>query len=394
MFRYQSRRRAGYKEGDAVPRIETSKRLRSLDRHPSHYPGRMATIGDVARAAGVSVSTVSYVLSGKRSISAPTRERVERAVEALGYRPHAGARALASNRSNVIALMVPFRPGINVQIIMQFVAGVVTTARQFDHDVLLLTQEDSAGIARMAESATADALVVMDIESDDARLPALRALRLPSILIGVPDDTTALSCVDLDFAAAGRLAVRELARHGHRQLGLVVASRERLEHRANYAVRMRSGALEQAEVNGVHVTVVPAEPTYAGGRVAVDELFAQAPDVTGLVVHNEAALPGVLDRIHQRGLVVPDDLSLVAISPADVAASLPVPVSIIEVPGHRIGRIAVEMVMARLAGDDTAETRLVAPAYTDLGSVVPPAQANDADETTLDADDRPAATSA
>lgn len=333
------------------------------------YPDRMATIGDVARAAGVSVSTVSYVLSGKRSISAPTRERVERAVEALSYRPHAGARALASNRSNVIALMVPFRPGINVQIIMQFVAGVVTTARQFDHDVLLLTQEDSSGIARVAQSSTADALVVMDIESQDPRLPALRALRLPSVLIGVPDDTTGLFCVDLDFAAAGRLAVRELARQGHRSLGLVIASRERLEHRANYAVRMRSGVLEQAATHGADVTVVPAEPTFAGGRAAIDELLAHAPGVTGVVVHNEAALPGVLDRIQQRGLTVPADLSLVAITPADVAASLPVPVSIIEVPGHRIGRIAVEMVMSRLEGDDTAETRLVAPVYTDLGSV-------------------------
>lgn len=89
------------------------------------------------------------------------------------------------------------------------------------------------------------------------------------------------------------------------------------------------------------------------------------------MVHNEAALGGVLARAAERGLRVPDDLSVVAVSPADIAAALPVPVSTIEVPGHRIGRIAVEMVMARLGGEDLAETRLVAPTYTDHGSVAP-----------------------
>lgn len=333
----------------------------------------MATIGDVARAAGVSVSTVSYVLSGKRTISAPTRDRVQRAVADLGYRPHAGARALASSRSNVIALMVPFRPGINVQIIMQFVAGVVATAREHDHDVLVLTQDDPQGMTRVAASSTADALIVMDIEADDARLPALRSLALPSILIGVPDDTTGLSCVDLDFAGAGRLAVRELARAGHEHVVLVGASQDRLDHRANYAVRMRHGVLEQAAVSEVTAAVVPADPTFSGGALALDQVLTEHPGTTALVVHNEAALGGLLARAAERGLRVPQDLSIVAVSPADLAAALPVPVSIIEVPGERIGRIAVEMVMARLGGEDLAETRLVAPAYADHGSVAPPA---------------------
>ncbi|HEY0186380.1 MAG TPA: LacI family DNA-binding transcriptional regulator [Cellulomonas sp.] len=329
----------------------------------------MATIGDVARAAGVSVSTVSYVLSGKRTISAPTRQRVQQAVAELGYRPHAGARALASSRSNVIALMVPFRPGINVQIIMQFVGGVVTTAREHDHDVLILTQDDPSGMDRIAASSTADALIVMDIEADDARLPALRTLSLPSILIGVPDDTTGLSCVDLDFAAAGRLAVRELAAHGHQRIALVGASQDRIDHRANYAIRMRHGVLDQATISDVEAHVVPAEPTFAGGALALDQLLDAHPGTTGLVVHNEAALGGLLSRVHDRGLRVPRDLSVIAVSPPDIAAAVPVPVSTIDVPGHQIGRIAVEMVMARLGGEVISETRLVAPTYTDQGSV-------------------------
>ena len=71
----------------------------------------MVTIIDVARHAGVAPSTVSYVLSGKRAISATTRQRVLASIRTLGYHPHAGARSLASNRANVIALVLPLRVG-------------------------------------------------------------------------------------------------------------------------------------------------------------------------------------------------------------------------------------------------------------------------------------------
>ena len=99
----------------------------------------MITIKDVARHAGVSASTVSYVLSGKRPISKATSQRVRRSIHELGFHPNAGARALASSRTNVLALVVPLRTDLNLPVIMQFVSSIVTTAREHDYDVLLLT---------------------------------------------------------------------------------------------------------------------------------------------------------------------------------------------------------------------------------------------------------------
>ena len=84
----------------------------------------MATLADVARQAGVAMSTVSYVLSGKRSVSDDTKDRVHRAIEELGYHPHAGARALASSRSNVLALIVPLRSDTYVPVMMEIAIGV------------------------------------------------------------------------------------------------------------------------------------------------------------------------------------------------------------------------------------------------------------------------------
>ena len=79
----------------------------------------MATLADVARHAGVAASTVSYVLSGKRTVSASTRRRVERSIELLNYHPHAGAQALASSRSNIVALVVPLRSDLYVPVMME-----------------------------------------------------------------------------------------------------------------------------------------------------------------------------------------------------------------------------------------------------------------------------------
>lgn len=145
----------------------------------------MVRITDVARHAGVSPSTVSYALSGKRPISEATRRRVHTSIRELGYRPHAGARALASSRTRVLALVTPLREGGDVTAAMRFAAHVVTAARRHDHDVLLLTQEEGEeGLRRVADSAMADGIIIVAARPHDAPLPLLRGLGRPCVLVG------------------------------------------------------------------------------------------------------------------------------------------------------------------------------------------------------------------
>lgn len=332
----------------------------------------MATIDDVARASGVSASTVSYVLSGKRPISAPTRLRVEHSIRKLGYRPHAGARALASNQTNVLALMAPLRAGVNVSVIMQFVAGVVTTARKFDFDVLLLTQDDAAGLERVADGSMVDALIMMDIEADDPRVPVLAGLRQPGVLIGLPRDSLGLSCVDLDFDAAGRTAVRHLAQLGHRQVALVGSPPAVIERHTSYAERMLRGFTEQTAELGLEGVYETCESSHAGAVAAVDRVLARMPGVTGLVVHNEVALPGVIATLRERGRSIPEDVSVVAVCPRDIALAQPLPLTSVDIPADAIGRVAVEMAMARVAGEQPTETRLLTAVLTERLSTAPP----------------------
>jgi DNA-binding LacI/PurR family transcriptional regulator len=332
----------------------------------------LVSIGDVARAADVSSSTVSYVLSGKRPISKETAERVHRAIRELQYRPHAGARALASNRSNVLALMIPLRPGMYVPIVMQFAVSVVTAARKHDHDVLLLTQDEGEeGLRRVAGTAMVDALVVMDVEVNDARLPLLRSLARPTVLIGFPGDASGLTCVDLDFEAAGALAVEYLAGLGHRQVALVGSPPEVYARQTGFARRTEQGFLAAARRLDVRASVHPCEANAPAARELAATLLAAQPDLTGVVVHNEPIQEALVEAFGQAGRDVPGDLSVVAICPDDLAERAALPLTSVPIPAEEIGAQAVGLLMSILDDRSVAPATLVPPRIVIRASCAP-----------------------
>ncbi|MEN8651946.1 LacI family DNA-binding transcriptional regulator [Streptomyces sp. 21So2-11] len=325
----------------------------------------MVTLADVARHAGVSASTVSYVLSGKRSISLTTRERVERSIDHLGYHPNAGARALASSRSNIIALMVPLRTDMYVPVMMEIAIAVATTARAHGYDVLLLTGEEGPeAIRRIEGSALADAMILMDVELHDNRLPLLRETGRPAVLIGLPTDTTDLSCVDLDFTAAGALCVEHLAALGHREVAVIGEAPAVYERHTGFAERTLTGLRDRSHQLGVRLLHRPCEGSYAGVSATLARIHEERPGTTAFIVQNEAATDPLLALLHQRRLAVPEDVSVVAICPDQVAASASVPLTSVAVPAQEMGRHAVEQVVARIEGRGVGEVVLLEPVLT------------------------------
>jgi DNA-binding LacI/PurR family transcriptional regulator len=317
-------------------------------------------ISDVARHAGVSPSTVSYVLSGKRSISPETKERVWAAISSLGYRPHAGARALASSRANVVALVLPLRSGVHVPVVMQFAVSVVTSAREHDHDVLLLTeQEGEEGLRRVAASSLVDGVLVMDVQLHDERLPVLRSLDRPAVLIGMPEDTTGLICVDLDFTAAGAACVGHLADLGHRRVALIGSPPEVYARETGFAERVEHGFYEAARLREMGSSAHPCAPTAEAVEELLDALLHDQPDLTALVVHNEPLVEPAIRALRRAGRTVPDQVSVVAICPDEVAERAPLTVTSVRIPSEELGHRAVELLMTLLDGGTVPVTTLL-----------------------------------
>ena len=332
----------------------------------------MATLADVARHAGVASSTVSYVLSGKRSVSEATRRRVERSIELLDYHPHAGARALASNRSNIIALVVPLRSDLYVPVMMEIAIAVTTTARRFGYDVLLLTNDEGPdGIRRVAVSARADAIILMDVSMDDGRLPMLREVGIDAVLIGVPAESAGLACVDLDFAAAGARCVDHLAGLGHRDVAFLGEAPAVYQRRSGFAERALQGAADRAGRRGVRLVHRPCEGSHEAAAGAISRILEERPGTTGLIVQNEAIISPLLSVLRAAGRTVPEDMSVVAICPDQVAERTSPHLTSVAIPAEEMGRRSVELLVRRLSDGAASEVVLLPPELTSRGSTGP-----------------------
>lgn len=309
----------------------------------------MVTIFDVARHAGVSSSTVSYVLNGTRRISEATRGRVLRSVAELGFHPNAGARTLAGRRSHIIALVMPLHRGVYIPIMTEIAISVTTTARRHGYDVLLVTNDEGPeGVRRVAASGLADGVLLMDVELDDQRIPVLRAQRTQSVLIGLPDDPHGLSCVDHDFAAAGALCADHLADLGHREIAFIGYGSGVYQRHAGYAERTLTGFRERAGQRGLRFLDRPCEGTFESTAGTLARILADRPRTTGFVVQNEAAIGPLLSLLHSSGRSVPADASVVALCPEQLAEQHAPALTAVSGPNRELGRVAVDQMIRRL----------------------------------------------
>lgn len=335
----------------------------------------MVKINEVAEAAGVSISTVSYALSGKRPVSPATRERIERAVRELGYSPNAGARMLAGSRTHIFALTEPLRRDTHAPTHMSFVLATTVAARRSEYDILLLTEEDaSAGMARVAGSGLVDAILVLDVAPDDERVALARSIDTPTVFIGVPDDHDGLVCVDLDFDAAAVLAVDRVVDAGHRSIGLIGQPQVAYE-KSNFPPRVRRAFERRADERGVaHGFRVSGDPlaTPEATRAAVGELLDGG--ATALLVHAaDDVHTAVLAELDARALSVPAEVSVVSVAASFDTSSLAHPIDVIPLDPEPSCDLAVALAVRSLTPERPAPgLHLIPPSYRDRGSVAPP----------------------
>lgn len=314
----------------------------------------MATMADIARKANVSVSTVSYALSGKRPISPETRRRVLAAMDALDFRPNAAGRALASRRARAVALLFPV-PGRGVtEHQLEFFTSAAETAGEHGYAFLLsMAPADDAEVLRMSRDGLVDGLILMEVRRHDPRVALLRAEGVPFTLIGHCDDNTGHSFVDLDFAGAIETAVAHLADLGHREVAFVNTSAALIGSGYGPAIRSLAGferALARFDLRGHHV---PCEPTPEAGRRLTDHLIGEFPGVTAVVAINREALGAIFGRAHDRGLAIPGDLSVVGVLSERLARLFTPALTTVDFPVAAMARLGTELLIRQLEGGAT-----------------------------------------
>lgn len=331
----------------------------------------MATIGEVAQRAGVSRSTVSYALSGNRSISADTRQRIDAAIRDLNYTPNAGARALATSRTMVIGLFLHFYEDEFSPAMMQYVMPVADAAREAGYDILMVTDQDGPGaLARVARSDMVDGVMLLNVAHDEPRLKVLDAIRQPAAMVGMPGEASKGDVFDLDFAEAGRMLVEHLAEKGHRRVTLVAPHREVYERGGAYAWRFRDAALQRADELGLRSSVHYGETQQPAVDRQLREIVREAAG-GALLVHNDAAIAALPSVLHREGLEVPRDLAVAGVFSEDFGRLFSLPYTAIETSPATLGAHAVRALVGRMNGPldgPQARLELVQPHVIDRGS--------------------------
>jgi DNA-binding LacI/PurR family transcriptional regulator len=321
------------------------------------------TIGDVARAAGVSVSTVSRILNGKPDVAAATRQHVLSIIETLGYIPSVSAQNLVSRRSRTIALLFPADYTGLTQLELDFFVGAAAAVEAQQYFLNLITASVTPQqILNHYKSSQADGLILMRVSMIDTRAALLRDQGVPFVMIGRCDDNEGLSYVDLDLEAAHRVAFEHLYTLGHRAIGLIARPNTMREELAiGAAVRSLAGYLQACEQVGAAPFYCEPEADHESVYAAAHELFQQEA-ITAMIVSNGAAAVPVLRAARERGLRIPQDFSLIALTTEKIANLVTPHPTTINFPSDRMGYLAAEMLLRRLAEPNSEpESILLAP---------------------------------
>jgi DNA-binding LacI/PurR family transcriptional regulator len=330
---------------------------------------RRPTIADIAIAAGVSKGAVSYALNGKPGVSVETRKRILELAEELGWRPNTAARALSQGRSGAIGLVVD-RPArvLGVEpFFMQLISGIETALAGQSVELLLQVTEDQTTemetYRRWWAEQRVDGVILVDLRDSDPRVALLDELGFPTVVVGHPRAGTT-PCVWCDDTAGMHEVMAYLAALGHQRIARI-AGPDELDH-----TRRRSVAFEQAAHQlGVRRThTVHADYSGEDGARAARRLLSIKEPPTAMVFDNDIMAVASLGVAQEMGVSVPDQLSIVAGDDSVLCELVRPALTTLDrdVPGH--GAKAVEVLLARIAGQQVGHVRAATPVLVPRGS--------------------------
>ena len=325
------------------------------------------TLDDVAKNAGVSRSTVSRVINNHPNVSAATRQRVEAAIEKSGYRPHAVARSLATNRTNIVGMVVPesiTKLFTDPYFPLMLRGATEACNRRGYHMILSLftgSVESSVMHDRVARSGLLDGVIAANASLDDKLIPSLFEERIPFVNIGRhPDDR--VNYIDVDNVGGARMATEHLVRLGHKRIVTITGPQDMTP-----AQDRLNGFLDVMSVHRLPVVdgwVVEGDFTETGGRAAMTRLLSEKP--TAVFAASDSLAIGAIKAIRAAKLRVPEDIAVVGFDDIPSALTVDPELTTIRQPIERIGQLAVDTLISvieeqALQGDRASTQRVVLP---------------------------------
>ncbi len=323
------------------------------------------TIKDVARRAGVSVSTVSLVINNSGPVAPETRDRVLRAIHELGYHPRRFARSMASKRTGNIGFILTADHFSRAEpFYTKIFLGSEFEARNYDYYILLTTVEKrgrkAAALPRFLLERNVDGVIFA------GRVPVplverVEQMGVPFVLVDFCIKDRPYSCIVMDNDQAVRKAVNHLVEHGHRRIAFVGGEithpsiRGRLE---GYRKGLEDhGIPRDSSLERTEEAYCSVESGYRAARRMLEEKL----DFTAVVAANDATAFGVMRALKEAGLRIPEDVAVVGFDDIDAASQVDPTLTTLRVPKEEMGALALRRLVEVIERPRLAFDRTIVP---------------------------------
>ena len=315
----------------------------------------MATIKDVARIAGVSTTTVSHVINKARFVAEATQERVMAAVTELNYAPSAVARSLKCNTTNTIGMLVtqstnPF--------FAEVVEGVESYCYRQGYTLILCNTgglvEKQRDYIRMLAGKRVDGLLVMCSDLDDElRIMLDGHPDIPKVVMDWGPETSKADKIIDNSEEGGYLATRYLINNGHTDIACLSGHFEKMACKERIAGCKR--ALAEAGLTLPDDWLLEGNFECDTAVIAADKILAMDKKPSAVFCFNDIMALGLMSRLQEKGMKIPEDISIIGYDNIDLSAYFSPPLTTIHQPKRRVGKTAVEILLERIKDKDHAK---------------------------------------
>ena len=324
------------------------------------------TIKQVARHAGLSVATVSYVLNNDPRVAAETRERVLAAIRELDYHPNSWAQGLARRQADIVGLLMP-APRHADPFLLEFISGVMDVTAERHVGLLLLhpgKNEDDP--PRELLRRRLGGVIVLESQAIDPRVEWLQKRDIPFVLFGrcqQPVDYW----IDVDNSAGAQMAIEHLIALGHKRIGFIGAPLKYM-----FAQYRLAGYRETLQRHGLPfdpALVLEGDLSEESGYTSARVLLRLPERPTAIMAASDIMARGVLRAAREEGLRVPGDVSVVGFDGTPFSAYTDPPLTTVRQPVYDIGREVAELLLQVVAHPDTESCgKLILPTLVVRGS--------------------------
>lgn len=323
----------------------------------------MTTIYDIAKAAGTSIATVSYVINKSGRVSPETAARVEKAIQDMQYEPKGFARALASGQTFTISVVSPLTAYKNQISFSKLLNGVGNVLQKSDYRLFIHPTLGRADSWMELEAAVRghqmDGVILMHVQMQDKRIDVLKKGSIPFVLIGRTEDNTGLDYVDADISGAVCLAVEHFIERGHRKLCMV-------GEKGNAGISIR--LIEQFKTM-ITEKDLPFQSFWCSNMAeSSDEMIRDLTEILSTSNHPSAifavsdlAVLNTLKVARSLHLRIPEDVAIIGYADSSIYKHLDPPISAVFNGVEKLGSLAAQILLNKLTDPDRPIEQVLVP---------------------------------